>query len=180
LGKRLSDDILNEAVKLRMEGDSYREIAAKLHLRSYTSLEPHLKGVPKGVRKGSVVVEVPVSGNQEPPAETEKPTKDTKLEPSDGAASAVAEAIWELARSLQALTEEVAKRSEEGQSVAAPESYAYPGGMMRAKMMEDEINTLKAAAKAQSETLVEVVKNLVGRIETLETRVAFLMVKSMQ
>jgi hypothetical protein len=43
------------------EGLSYREIAAILRMPP-SSLEPYLNDVPKGVRKGPAVIEVPVSG----------------------------------------------------------------------------------------------------------------------
>jgi hypothetical protein len=160
-----------------MEGDSYREIAAKLHLKSHTSLEPHLKDVPKGVKKTPTVVEVPVSVKQEHEAETEKPAGVMKAGPSDRAVSAVAEATLELASSLRAFKDELAERSELEQTLTAPERVAYRGGRMTARMMEDEIDKLKANAKAESETLLEVVKRLVKRVETLETEVAFLIMK---
>ena len=179
MGKRLPDDVLNEAVKLRMEGDSYREIAAKLHLRSYTSLEPHLKGVPQGVKKGTAVIEVPVSLKQEPTAEKEEPTRDMRLGPSDRTISAVAEATLELASSLEAFKEELAKRSEESRTPVETESYPRPGRRMTAKMMEDEIDKLKANAKTETETMLEIVKALTRRIKALEAKVDVLMMESM-
>lgn len=180
LGKRLPDDLVNEAVKLRMEGDSYRLIAARLHVKSHTSLEPHLKGIRKGVRVGPTVIEVPVSAKQEPVAETEKPARDMKVGPSDRAVSAVAKATLELATSLRAFKEELAKRSEEGRLLATTGSYAYPGGGVTAGMMEDEINKFKENDKAQNAMIWDAMKKLLERVEVLEGQVAVLMMKSLQ
>jgi hypothetical protein len=125
LGKRLPHDVLNEAVKLRMEGDSYREIAAKLHLRSHTSLEPHLKGVTKGVKEGPAVIEVPVQARTSEADEGAHPREreaaaspllrryegmlgqllDSNSESSE-AMSAVAQALGKLSDELQASRDE--------------------------------------------------------------------------
>lgn len=62
MGKKLPDNIVREAMRLRIEGSlSYREIAAILRVPP-SSLGPYLKDVPKGVRNGPAVIEVPVSG----------------------------------------------------------------------------------------------------------------------
>jgi hypothetical protein len=124
-GVRLPEEVVNEAKKLRMEGDSLRVIAAKLNLRSPSSLQPYLKVMPKGVYRRTSVVEVPVQARTSEADEGAHPKEreaggspllrryegmlgqllDSNSESSE-AMSAVAQALGKLSDELQASRDE--------------------------------------------------------------------------
>jgi hypothetical protein len=144
-GVRLPERVVNEAKKLRMEGDSYREIAAKLNINSPSSLQPHLKGIPKGRKEGPTIIEVPVDRGQGK-AEEKADRAGTRGEGDE--TKPIVEAVLELARAQQRVLEELKAEREEG-GMHTPTGASDRFTFERRMAIEDRVDKLEKRVAAE-------------------------------
>lgn len=177
-GKKLPDDIVKEAIRLKMEeGASLREAAVRSKVKCHTSLQPYLKDIPKGVKKTPAVVEVPVSGAGQPgPAAPRANGTGTGL--SDDTAKAYIHVTQEFAAALREFREERKRREDGSRGKEAPVVVApFMGRRMTAEMIEAELERLKGKIEAEGAENRKAAEILVNRIIALETGVFYLMSK---
>jgi polyhydroxyalkanoate synthesis regulator phasin len=166
-GVRLPEGVVNEAKKLRMEGDSYREIAAKLNISSPSSLEPHLKGIPKGRKEGPTIIEVPVDRGQGK-AEEKADRSGTRGEADE--TRPMVEAVMKLAQAQQSLVEELKAEREEGRMhtlTGASDSFT----LERRMAIEDRVDKLEKKVAAERKETVEAFNALTDQVSGLRAMV---------
>ncbi|MGA1974111.1 MAG: hypothetical protein ABSG92_00535 [Conexivisphaerales archaeon] len=163
-GAKLPEELVNEAKKLRMEGGTYREIAAKLNLRSPSSLQPHLKGIPKGRRGGTAVIEVPVDHGQR--VAEEKAHRAETTETVEWSKT-IAEALLEVARAEQKLVQELeAERETRG---TQPHAGIYDTfTLQQREAIKDRLDKLEKVAAERKDAL-EAFEALVTKVNGLES-----------